>query len=240
MTKITKPDSLPPSKSSRQDIEGFLRQVATLPAVRGTGQSGRLIFAMDATASREPSWDQAAQIQGRMFEETAALGGLDVQLCYYRGFDEFEASPWYGSSRDLLARMSAVRCRAGQTQLEQVLRHALAETRRRRVQALVFVGDSMEENLDRLGSLAGQLGVLGVPLFLFHEGRDARAGRAFAELARLSGGAVCPFDAGSADQLRELLGAVAVYAAGGRQALRALGERRGGRTLQLLKQLQGD
>jgi hypothetical protein len=237
---MTKPDSTLPRKSPRQDIDGFLRQVAAMPKTQGTGQRGRLIFAMDATASREPSWDQAAQIQGRMFEETAALGGLDVQLCHYRGYGEFEASPWYASSCDLLARMSEVRCYAGQTQLEKVLRHALAETRRRRVQALVFVGDSMEEDLDRLGNLAGQLGVLGLPLFLFHEGRDAAAGRAFAELARLSGGAVCPFDAGSAEQLRELLGAVAVYAAGGRQALRVLGTQRGGQTLLLLQQLKGD
>lgn len=237
---MTKPDSTLPSKSKRQDIDGFLRKVAAMPRVRGAGQRGRLIFAMDATASREPSWDQAARIQGRMFEETAALGGLDVQLCYYRGYGEFEASPWHASSRELLTCMTAVRCRAGQTQLEKVLQHALAETRRQRVQALVFVGDSMEESLDRLGHLAGQLGVLGVPLFLFHEGRDAVAGHAFAELARLSGGAVCPFDAGSAEQLRELLGAVAVYAAGGRQALRALGERSGGRALQLLRQLKGD
>lgn len=211
-----------------------------MPSVRTGEQRGRLIFAMDATASREPTWDQAAQIQGRMFEETAALGGLDVQLCHYRGYGEFEAGPWCASAGDLLGRMTAVSCRAGQTQLEKVLRHALAETRRKRVQALVFVGDSMEEDVDRLGGLAGQLGVLGLPLFLFHEGRDREAGHAFARLARLSGGAVCPFDAGSASQLRELLGAVAVYAAGGRQALQALGARQGGKTLQLLQQLKGD
>ena len=135
-------------------------------------------------------------------------------------------------------RVSSGTCRAGQTQLEKVLRHALAETRRKRVQALVFVGDSVEEDVDRLGKLAGQLGVLGLPLFLFHEGRDREAGHAFTQLARLSGGAVCPFDAGSAGQLRELLGAVAVYASGGRQALQALGARAGGRTLQLLQQLK--
>lgn len=236
---MKKDDPLVPRKSPRKDIDAFLRQVAARPEVRG-GSRGRLIFAMDATASREPSWDQAAQIQGRMFEETAALGGLDVQLCYYRGFAEFEASPWCASAGELLGRMTAVSCRAGQTQLEKVLRHALVETRRQRVQALVFVGDSMEEDAGRLGKLAGQLGVLGLPLFLFHEGRDREAGRAFARLAQLSGGAVCPFDAGSASQLRELLGAVAVYAAGGRKALQALGAHQGGRILQLLEQLKGE
>ena len=55
------------------------------PAEAGEGRA-RLIFAMDATASREPTWDRACQVQGQMFLETAALGGLEVQLVYYRGF----------------------------------------------------------------------------------------------------------------------------------------------------------
>jgi hypothetical protein len=66
-----------PEKSSRGDIDNFLRQVAGLPALKPGGQRGRLIFAMDATASREPTWDQACRIQARMFTETASLGGLD-------------------------------------------------------------------------------------------------------------------------------------------------------------------
>jgi hypothetical protein len=237
---MAKDDSQLPRKSPRTEIDAFLRQVASRPGVRAGGRRGRLMFAMDATASREPTWDRAAQIQGRMFEETAALGGLDVQLCYFRGYGEFEAGPWCASTADLLERMTAVSCRAGQTQLEKLLRHALAETRRMRVQALVFVGDSVEEDVELLGELAGQLGVLGLPLFLFHEGRDRAAEHAFARLARLSGGAVCPFDADSASQLRELLAAVAVYAAGGHQALQALGARTGGKTLQLLQQLKGE
>jgi len=82
-----------PRKSSAGDVDAFLRKVAATPAAKTSGVRGRLIFAMDATASREPSWDQACQLQGEMFQETAALGGLDVQLCYYRGFNEFQASP---------------------------------------------------------------------------------------------------------------------------------------------------
>ena len=70
----------------------------------------------------------------------------------------------------------------------------------------------MEEDVDRLAKLAGELGLIGVPVFLFQEGREPKAERAFREIARLSRGAYCPFDAGSAKQLRELLTAVAVYA----------------------------
>ena len=227
-------------KTNPKDIAAFLSKVAATPTLRTSGERGRLIFAMDATASREPSWDRASQIQGQMFEATAALGGLAVQLCYYRGYGEFEASPWVTNTEDLLRRMTAVFCLAGQTQLEKLLRHALAEARKEKVQALVFVGDCMEEDVDRLAKLAGELGVLGVPLFFFHEGRDTVAARAFAQWARLSGGAVCPFDASSAEQLRDLLGAVAVYAAGGRTALVELGKRKGGKALQLVHQLGGE
>jgi hypothetical protein len=192
---------------------------------------------MDATASREPTWDIASHIQAEMFKETAALGGLEIQLVYYRGFGECRASPWITNSADLLRRMTGVFCLAGQTQIAKVLKHTIKETKKRKVAALVFVGDCVEEDIDRLGHLAGQLGLLGVPCFMFHEGRDPVARSAFQQIARLSGGAFCPFDANSAQQLRDLLSAVAVYAAGGRKALADYGERKGGAILRLTHQV---
>ncbi len=221
-------------------VSDFLRQVAQTPAVVPAGQRGRLVFAMDATASREPSWDRACAIQCQMFEETAALGGLDVQLCYYRGQGEFFSTPWLSRAHDLQQRMVQVRCLAGMTQIEKVLVHALKETTHKKVNALVFVGDCMEESVDRLGDLAGQLGLHAVPVFVFHEGGDPVAERAFRRIARLSKGAYCPFDAGSAHQLADLLSAVAVYAAGGHRALEALERRRGGAVPLLLQALDRD
>jgi hypothetical protein len=233
---MAKRDNLP-STSSRAEVDAFLRKVAVTPAAKPAGRPGRLIFALDATASRQPTWDQASQIQAEMFRETAALGGLEIQLVHYGGFGEFNASPWLTRSSDLLARMAAVSCRSGPTQIGKLLRHALGETRRAKVDAVVFVGDCMEENIERLADLAGRLGLLGVPVFLFHEGRDAEAARAFREIARLTNGAYCRFDSQSAQQLRDLLGAVAVYAAGGRPALEDYGRRRGGTVLQITHQL---
>jgi hypothetical protein len=154
-----------------------------------------------------------------MFEATSALGGLDVQLVFYRGFRECQASPWLGNAKDLLKRMTAVTCLGGQTQIGRILNHALKESRRDKVNAVVFVGDCMEEDVDKLCHRAGELGLLGVPVFMFHEGGEPIARRAFEQIARLSGGAYCPFDASSAQQLKELLSAVAVFAAGGRPAL---------------------
>lgn len=216
-----------PAAKRSDDVDRFLSEVAATP-VRTSGRRGRLMFAMDATASREPTWDRACRIQGEMFTATGALGGLEVQLVFYRGFGECKASPWVASASDLVRRMTAVQCRGGNTQIGRVLAHAIKETRRTKVDALVFVGDCMEENVDDLCQLAGELGILGVPLFIFHEGDDSVAARAFRQMARLSGGAYCRFDAASADQLRDLLSAVAVYAAGGRQALEQLSGTRGG------------
>lgn len=226
--------------SSRREIDAFLDRLAATPTVRPAGHRGRLLFALDATASREPTWDQASRLQAQMFAETAALGGLDVQLCYYRGYGEFKATPWLSDADALLRRMTGVFCLAGITQIERVLRHAIQETRRQKVDALVFVGDSMEEDVDALGRLAGELGILGLPAFLFHEGGDPVAARAFEQMARLSGGACCPFDASSPAQLRDLLRAVAVYAAGGRQALEDFGQRQGDEVRRLVHQLKRD
>ncbi len=237
---MTGEDNKFPQKSSKVAIDAFLEKVSSTPLARSAGAHGRLIFAMDATASREPAWDRACHIQGEMFKQTAALGGLHIQLCYYRGFGEFKASPWLSSSHELLKRMTGVSCLGGHTQIEKVLRQAIQQTKQKKVQALVFVGDCMEEDLDRLCQLAGELGMLGVPVFLFHEGAEPVAQRAFKQIARLSRGAYCSFDAASAGQLRDLLRAVAVYAAGGQSALQDFSKGRSEVVRKLTQQLSQD
>ncbi len=233
-----KDQKLPAKKASATDVDAFLRKVAAVPAVKAAGKRGRLIFAMDATASRGPSWDQAAHIQAEMFTETAGLGGIEIQLAYYRGFHEFKAGPWMTDSAALARRMTSVFCLAGETQIEKVLRHAANEAGRKPIDALVFVGDCVEEDVDALGKVAGELGLLGVPAFMFHEGADSIAAFAFQQIARLTGGAYCRFDATSAHVLRDLLGAVAVFAAGGRPALEDMAGRRGGHILRIVDQMK--
>ncbi|MDR3517951.1 MAG: VWA domain-containing protein [Azospirillaceae bacterium] len=198
-------------------VDAFLQDVAAL-APLGSGR--RLIFAMDATASREPTWGRACVIQAEMFDVAARLGGLAVQLVYYRGA-ECRASAWLAEPTALRRLMGLVSCQSGETQIGRVLGHTLVQARKERVGALVFVGDCIEEPADPLYGQAGALGIMGVPVFLFHEGRDRTAFATFQQIARLSGGACCRFDANSADQLRHLLGAVAAYVAGGWPAFEA-------------------
>jgi len=228
-----------PAASTSADVDAFLADLNRTPAVRPEGGRGRLIFALDATASREPTWDRACRIQGEMFEATAALGGLDVKLVFYRGFAECKASRWFTAAAELHRAMRAVSCIGGETQIERVLSHAVAEGKRRRVHALVFVGDAMEENADRLCKLAGELGLLGTPVFIFHEGRDPTAAAAFRQIAKLSRGAYLSFDQASAGRLKDLLAAVAVYAAGGYRALADLSAKKGGDLRLLTAQLSG-
>jgi hypothetical protein len=157
-----------------------------------------------------------------MFRAVKEVGGLDVQLVYFRGFGETRASEWISDPEALAQLMTRVSCQGGYTQIRKVLTHARRESEQNKVNAMVYVGDCMEEDIDELSQRAGALGLLGVPMFLFQEGREPRAELAFKEIARLTRGAYCHFDAGSARQLRELL-AVAVYATGGRKALRDYG-----------------
>lgn len=226
------------SERTGNEVAAFVEQLRSLPRAKQTDARGRLIFALDATASRQPTWDLAIHVQNEMFIEAGRLGGLDVQLVFYRGFGECRSSAWLHDGAELVRLMRAVSCVAGKTQIARVLRHAVQEARRHPVQALVFVGDCMEEDVDDLGHLAGELGLVGVRTFMFHEGRDPVAANAFRDIARLTRGAYLPFAAGSAAELRALLGGVAAYAAGGKSAVTALARRSGGAVKLLEHQLR--
>jgi hypothetical protein len=202
------------------DIAAFVEAARKAPAPLGSGR-GRLIFALDATMSRQATWDLAQSLQARMFQVAADLGGLDVQLVYFRGFSECRASKFVSGGQGLADLMGKISVRGGATQIGKVLSHTRDEARRAKVGALVFVGDAMEENVDRLLATAGQLAIAGVKAFMFQEGDDSDAARAFREIARLTGGAYGAFDASAARRLEGLLRAAAAYAAGGRAGLEA-------------------
>lgn len=222
-----------PVTSSSAEVQDFLAKMKSLAPVAGAGR-GRLVFAMDATMSRQPTWDMALALQADMFAAVKAIGGLDVQLVFFRGAGECRSSKWVSDPAALARLMTTVSCQGGYTQIGKVLSHARMECEAKKVNALVYVGDCMEEDVDAVCHRAGELALLGVPVFLFQEGFDARAEVAFREIARLTKGAWCRFDAGSADQLRALLTAVAAYAAGGRVALEALRHASGGNGARLL------
>jgi hypothetical protein len=207
----------PAHRSSAREIAGFLQKSQAIS--RFVERQPRLLFAIDATASRQPTWDTACHLQQEMFRATRDIASLAVQLCYYRGFRDFYATPWLTDSNQLARLMGRVQCEGGYTQIARLLRHAQAEHRKVPVRAAVFIGDAMEESADTLCNMAGECGLMRLPLFLFQEGAEPVVEQTFRTMARLSGGAWARFDAGSAATLAGLLGAVASYAAGGRAAL---------------------
>jgi hypothetical protein len=223
-----------PASTARSEVDTFLAEVKTL-ASTSSGTRGRLIFALDATASRQPTWDTACILQAEMFREVTTTGGLEMQLVYYRGLSECRASRWISNPEQLAKSMSQIACNAGHTQIRKILNHAQRETKLLRVNALVFVGDAIEENPDALAREADELGRLGVPAFMFQEGSDRDVQQVFREIAQLTHGAYCRFDPGAARQLAEFLRAVAVYAAGG---MVALASRKNAGAIKLLGQLK--
>jgi hypothetical protein len=195
-----------PSSSAR--VGEFLKKMRTA--------RGRLIFGLDATMSREWAWDASVQLQAEMFAEAGKIGGLEMQLVFFRGLAECKASHWTTDTRELAAAMSRIRCEAGLTQIGRILAHARREHERQRVNALIFVGDAVEEKPHDLFDIAAGLGA---PLFLLQEGNDAAVERTFAQIANLTNGAHLKFASGSLHEFGELLRAIAAFSVGGVTAL---------------------
>jgi hypothetical protein len=190
-------------------------RVAALLEKFKSSTRARVVFALDATASREDLWDVACSLQSEMFAEVGKAGGLEVQLVWYRGYDECRASAWTDDTVKLAQIMRGIRCEAGLTKIGKVLAHTRAEHAREKISAVVFVGDAQEEQVSSLlDAAAGQ-----PPWFMFQEGDAVEVTMAFKKLARLTGGAHCQFNAGAARELAELLRAVSAFASGGLVAL---------------------
>lgn len=223
----------PVKQASSGDVRAFLQRAKSVQ--RFSGGRSRLLFAMDATASRQPTWDLACELQADMFRATGDLASLAIQLAYYRGLGELHLDDWQSDAATLAKRMSQVQCAAGRTQIARLLRAVLKQQPTVSARALVFIGDAVEENGAALQDLAGQCRIQSLPLFIFQEGNDPQAKHCFEKMAKVSGGAYEHFDHNSAQRLRDLLGAVARYAAGGRKALESHPSAGAQRLLQQLK-----
>jgi hypothetical protein len=227
----SKTQDSPDAIATSADIDAYLANIRQVRSVA----TGRLIFALDATASRQPTWDSACHLQAEMFREVGNIGSLNVQLLYYRGLTECRASRWTSRPDELLRLMERIMCHAGKTQISKILAHAKKETQILKVAALVFVGDAVEESADSLIPAASELGRLGAPAFMFQEGHDHEVEKVFRQIASYSHGAYGRFDAGAAKQLGELLRAVALFAVGG---VKALESRNDTASVRLLGQLK--
>ena len=195
--------------TSRAHLEAFFSRV--------NPRCGRVTLAIDATATRQETWDAASHLQAQMFQTIATIGALEVELVYYRGYGECVASGWKSDAQSLAAVMTGVVCASGHTQIAKVLRHAVREHAHEPINALIIVSDACEEDPAELYVAARELN--GVKVFLFQEGSDEEVGKIYAEIARITGGAIAKFDSNAAQRLADLLAAVSAWATGGIRAL---------------------
>src|ERR1700760_1783523 len=151
--------TLPQATSTADDIAAFVAKARAM-SPHAEGARGRLVFALDATMSRQPTWDMACALQGDMFREAASLGSLDIRLVYYRGLDECRATGWISDSAKLAELMGKIDCRGGKRQVGKALTEARRGAVASGVRAMVFVRDALEESVDNLCVKAGELGLL--------------------------------------------------------------------------------
>ena len=180
----------------------------------------RIIFSLDATASRAPTWQQAQSLHEALFDAASETSELLLQLCYFRGMATFHASPWVATATGLRQELAEVYCEGGTTQLQRLLEHCLTQhPGSTSLKAIIFVGDAVEESANVLNDIAVRCRLAKRPLYIFQEGSDEAASRIFASMAALSGGVHFSLGDNSADRLRRLLQSVIRLATGGRKAL---------------------
>ncbi|MCY4040284.1 MAG: VWA domain-containing protein [Gammaproteobacteria bacterium] len=210
----------PLASTASKQVDSFLSAAKKLPQTAAEAKiTHRIMFALDATASRQPTWDMACALHAELFLAAREVSEMAVQLLFYRGLGELKKSPWVTSKQRLLELMQRVSCAGGLTQIGRLLREAAREASANPVKALIFIGDCFEEGEDEVLRIAGQLRLLNLPVIMLQEGNDVEATSAFSKIAKLSGGAHLPFASGSAEHLRRLLGAAVSFAVGGRRQL---------------------
>jgi hypothetical protein len=219
-----------PTTSSPTKIDLFLDKLAAKNA-----SSGRLIFGLDATASREEMWSRAIELQSGMFDAVSQVGGLEIQLVFYHG-TTCHSSQWMTNAKALEQSMRKIQCIGGFTQIKKILDHACRAHDRAPLSTLVFVGDAAEEPIDSLCASANALGSRGVRALMFLEGNSDEAEKAFRAIVKATNGAFARFSPESAKELGDLLRAAAAYAAGG---LKALESGKSKEAVKLLQQLKG-
>ena len=151
-------------------------------------------------------------------QTVAGIGGLSVQLVYYRDRSECRTSKWVTDPNQLASLMTRIECRAGYTQIGKVLTHAKRETNLLKVAALVFVGDACEEEDEELIPSAHDSGSSDCRCLCFRRAIPPRSSMSFGPWPRPAMAPIVGLIR-AAKQLGELLRAVAVFATGGMAAL---------------------
>jgi hypothetical protein len=204
------------------------------PELPARARSQRLLFAVDATASRESAWNTAKRLTDTLF--TAVPDRCPISLAVHGGSRVHTFTPFTTNAASLRSKAASVQCEAGGTTLLPILRRALALTD---IGTIVYVGDHFEESKREAFGLAQLLAGQRTRLIVLHDGRNNATRAFFRLLAEATEGTVLPFDANAVDGLRDLLHAVVVMTVHGLDHLRSHEAHIKGATL-LLQHLRTD
>lgn len=210
--------SLTSSRTSVARPQGLAHTALKNLAARNMMPSGptNIGFVIDATASREDTWEDAKTIQCDMFNQIAGMGQMRLRLVHFGG-DEL-TDRGYANSPDIVhAQMNETVCRGGSTQIIESLDALLASPDADQPRSIILVGDSFEEDSDALLERATTLADKKIKVYAFQEGDESDAAYAFRMLAEKTGGAYAVF--GADMPLKELCQGVALQAIGGNAAL---------------------
>jgi len=176
----------------------------------------RLVFAVDATASREATWRSAQQITNKMFG--VIPDALDVALAVHGGGDVHTFTAFSADVGEFGKRAAAVTCRSGTTRLGDIMTRTLEAGG---VRVMSYIGDAFEEDVDEVLDLAARFRLRGIQAVMLADGADGDTLAVFEQIAERTGGAVLDFRSGDLDLMGELLAGVASLAIGGRRLLEA-------------------
>jgi len=191
----------------------FMRALARFREARKVVRIGLII---DATASRGDTWERAQMIQDRMFTQVSGMRALSLRLIHFGGNDLTDHG-WQDSPKALAAKMAAVRCASGLTQILPALEAFLDDQENDQASAIILIGDAFEECSDEAGTIAGLLAARNIRVFCFLEGDHGTAETVFQLLASITGGKFARF--GSDLPLSDLCEGVALLASGGAKAV---------------------
>lgn len=196
-------------------------------------KEARIVFAVDATMSRQTFWTEAKTLQEEMFFQIQRCGSrVSTQLASYSGDTynrDIDVSPWYSEPGKLCDRMDEVRCVAGGTQIAKVFEHAVRECTAHKVDALILVVDSCEEAEHDLLPLAYEVGKRNIQFFLFDDKqrttcRQGETERVFKSIVDAAQGYYAPFDDTSPDVIRDYLRTVTAAATRNKRAMVRAGD----------------
>ncbi len=180
-------------------------------AARAREHLSGICFVIDATGSRQHSWQQAQRTQAEMFDAVKSAGNLKLSIVCHRG-NRVSDLGTFATPADAKRSMAAVSCEAGNTEIIGSLKAAMGK----KPSTIIMIGDCFEENFGDLQQVCSKLAAEQIRVYAFVEGNDPNGQHAYKMAADLTGGIFQPF--GSGLDLSDLCVAAAVFDVGGQQA----------------------